>query len=122
MSLEIRTEESGTGLQKVIPRGRLDTNTAPQLESVLDSLPIARVIVFDLVGLEYISSAGLRTIFKAKKTTEAAGGRALVVNPQPQVKKVFDIVKALPSDSIFTSWDELDQYLDGIQRKIVDGE
>ncbi len=122
MSLEIRTEDSGTGLQKVIPRGRLDTNTAPQLESVLDSLSPARVIVFDLNGLEYISSAGLRIIFKTKKATLAAGGKALMVNLQPQVKKVFDIVKALPSDSIFTSWDELDEYLDGIQRRIVDGE
>ena len=122
MSLEIRTEDSGTGLQKVFPKGRLDTNTAPQLEAVLDSLSPARVIVFDLIGLEYISSAGLRIIFKAKKATQAAGGRTLMVNLRPQVQKVFDIVKALPSDSIFTSWDELDQYLDGIQRRIVEGE
>ena len=122
MSLEIRIEDSGTGLQKVIPKGRLDTNTAPQLESTLDSLSPARIIAFDLVDLDYISSAGLRIIFKTKKATEAAGGRALMVNLQPQVKKVFDIVKALPSDSIFTSWTELDEYLDGIQRRIVEGE
>ena len=53
-------------------------------------------LIFDLAKLEYISSAGLRTIFKTKKATAKSGGATFVVNPQPQVQKVFDIVKAMP--------------------------
>ncbi len=40
-----------------------------------------------------------------------------VINLQPQIRKVFDIVKAIPDSSIFASIDELDKYLDSIQRK-----
>ena len=41
--------------------GRLDTTTAPQLESELKSaLSGTTELVFDLVKLDYISSAGLR--------------------------------------------------------------
>jgi anti-anti-sigma factor len=72
--------------------------------------------VVDLQNLEYISSAGLRSLFKAKKRASTEGGNLLLVNPQPQVKKVFDIIKALPTESIFTSEEELDSYLDKMQR------
>ena len=45
-----------------------------------------------------------------------------MVNLQPQIKKVFDIVKALPEQQIFTSIEEMDNYLKEIQRKVKDGE
>jgi anti-anti-sigma regulatory factor len=48
---------------------------------------------------------------------EARNGSLLLVNVQPQVQKVFDIVKALPSQSVFKSVAELDEYLDYMQRK-----
>jgi hypothetical protein len=40
-----------------------------------------------------------------------------IVDPQPGVRKVFEIVKALPSDQVFTNDAELDAYLDAMQRK-----
>ncbi|MGN6093137.1 MAG: STAS domain-containing protein, partial [Luteibacter jiangsuensis] len=40
-------------------------------------------------------------------------------NPQPQVKKVFDIVKAVPVAEVFASVGELDQYLDHMQRQMT---
>ena len=122
MSLKIHTEESGTGLLKVQLEGRLDSNSAPELDDALDPIPDVRMIAFDLAGLKFISSAGLRIIFRVRKAIEAAGGKTLVVNAQPQVRKVFDIVAALPSDAIFGSWEELDSYLDRIQQKVVEGE
>ena len=46
--------------------GRLDTTTAPELEKTLDSvLEGTKELIFDMAGLEYISSAGLRVILKA---------------------------------------------------------
>ncbi|MGD2270109.1 MAG: hypothetical protein PVI06_06895 [Desulfobacterales bacterium] len=43
------------------------------------------------------------------------------MNLQPQIKKVFDIINALPSMQIFASIEELDEYLDAIQKKATRG-
>jgi hypothetical protein len=40
-----------------------------------------------------------------------------IVNPQPAVRKVLEIVKAIPG-GIFSSVAELDAYLDAIQRQV----
>jgi anti-anti-sigma factor len=77
-------------------------------------------LVLDLQELDYISSAGLRSIFRARKALGMRDGRVLVVNPQPQVQKVFDIVKAVPVREIFRSVEELDSYLDRIQARALD--
>jgi hypothetical protein len=44
------------------------------------------------------------------------------LNPTPAVKKVLDIVKAAEIDSIFTSVQELDRYLDAMQKKVSGAE
>ena len=51
--------------------GRLDTQTAPALEKTLeDNLPGATSLTFDLAGLTYTSSAGLRVLLKARKAMQ----------------------------------------------------
>ena len=51
--------------------GRLDTGTAPELEKVLnESLDQIKSLTIDMAGLEYISSAGLRTLLSAKKALD----------------------------------------------------
>ena len=70
--------------------GRLDTNTAPQLEAEL-SLDGVHEVAFDFAGLEYISSAGLRVLLTAKKATLAAGQDMSVVNANETVRGVFEI-------------------------------
>lgn len=119
MSLVIDTHQSQSDRVVFKLTGRLDTQTTPQLDAILDPFlaDVVTTIIFDLGGLEYISSAGLRAIFKAKKTLAARDGTVLVVHLQPPVKKVFDIVKALPTGEIFQSWEELDTYLDAMQKK-----
>ena len=105
--------------------GRLDTHTAPELDRALDGVlaraGIAR-LVFDVSRLEYLSSAGIRCFIRARKAIEPGGGRVAIVNPQPAVRKVLDIVKAIPSSGIFSSVAELDAYLDDIQRQVRDRE
>ena len=54
-------------------------------------------MVFDLAGLDYISSAGLRTVFRAKRAMAQRDGFVNVVNMTAPVVKVFDIVKAVPA-------------------------
>jgi anti-anti-sigma factor len=123
MTLRINVQESST--PTVVLAGRLDTHTAPELDAVLDRLlkrkDITRV-VFDLGGLEYLSSAGIRCFVRARKAIEPTGGRVAIVNPQPAVQKVLDIVKAIPPGGLFKSFAELDEYLDEMQRKVREGE
>ena len=105
--------------------GRLDTNTAPQLDQELDRVLHAgeiKQLVFDLSQLEYLSSAGIRCFIRARKVIEPRGGKVAIVNPQPGVRKVLDIVKAIPSAGIFGSVAELDEYLDAMQKQVREGE
>ena len=119
----VRRTIEGDGVVLAV-EGRLDHDTAAVLDSELDKLaksPI-NVLVLDLELLEYISSAGLRSIYSAQKAVAARSGRIVLVNPRPQVQKVFDIVKAADLAAVFTSVQELDRYLDTMQRKVVDGQ
>ena len=48
--------------------GRLDTQTAPELEKEVDNVVSnIKELTFDMTGLEYVSSAGLRVILKHKR-------------------------------------------------------
>src|SRR6476469_584560 len=78
--------------------GSLDTATAPELESQLAELLTAPVkeMVIDLAQLSFISSAGLRVIANARKQLRERGGFASLVNLQPQIQEVFDIIASLP--------------------------
>lgn len=119
MSLKIATEQSNTPTIKL--SGRLDSDTAPSLDRALDQVlantSITR-LVFDLGELAYLSSAGIRCFIRARKSVEPRGGRVVVVNPQPAVQKVLDIVKAIPPGGLFNTVAELDEYLDEMQRQV----
>ena len=122
MVLRIECRHDSRDVTVCTVSGRLDSGTAPELEVTLDQIIEDETthIVFDLVGLEYISSAGLRTIFRAKRAMAQRDGDVNVVNMTPPVAKVFEIVKAIPVESVFASWDELDEYLDTMQRRASD--
>ena len=112
------------GNQRVEVGGRLDTHTYSELDDRLTLVLAAKVqsLVLDLAQLDYISSAGVRSIFRARTLLAARGGTLVIANAQPQVQKVFDIVKAVPLSQIFRSVEEADAYLDRIQKKIVAGD
>ena len=124
MSLDIQILPAAKGSQRVALAGRLDTNTYEDLDEKLTPLLTRNLqtLVLDLGALEYISSAGIRSIFKARKALGGHGGKVLVVNPQAQIQKVFDVVKAVPMNEIFSSTAEADAYLDAMQRKVLQGD
>lgn len=77
---------------KVTIKGRLDTNTAPQLEkAVLEELEGITKLELDLSSLAYISSAGLRVILMFHKTLAARKGSLKVLHPVEEVMDVFDM-------------------------------
>lgn len=93
--------------------GSLDTATAPELERQLVPIPTQETkdLVFDLAKLKFVSSAGLRVFANTRKQIKERGGQTSFVNMQPQIREVFEIVKALPGIAIFESVEELDAYL-----------
>ncbi|WP_137390881.1 STAS domain-containing protein [Rhodoligotrophos defluvii] len=85
-----REERDGIGI--IAPVGRVDSNTARDLEAVL--LPAfdggGKVIV-DFSRLTYISSAGLRVLLMAAKQSKAKGAALALAGMSPAVKEVFTI-------------------------------
>jgi len=103
--------------------GSLDTATAPELQRQLTPILDSQVsdLAFDLEKLTFISSAGLRVFSIARKRLKERSGQTSFVNMQPQIKEVFEIVKALPGVSVFASVAEMDAYLAAQQRKHTEG-
>jgi len=110
--------------KRVSLAGSLDTDTAQQLQEKIDQEidSTVHIVIMDLKRLEFISSAGLRVIFKAKKQMDNHHGRFMLLNLQPQVRKVFDIIKALDGMNVFRSQEEMDEYLIAMQNKVLDGD
>ncbi|MEM8780543.1 MAG: STAS domain-containing protein [Cyanobacteria bacterium P01_G01_bin.49] len=92
--------------------GSLDSNTYLDLEKKVENIPeTVKFLIFDMENLQFISSAGLRIVFSTLKRYKARGGKVGVSQMSPNVKKVFEIVQALPSLTVFSSNEEMDNYL-----------
>lgn len=121
MPLKVDSAEKRPGAFVIQCAGSLDTNTYSILEKQVDQIitHTPHTIIFDMRQLDYISSMGLRIVLKANKAIKASGGAIHLMNLQPQIKKVFEIIQALPSLGIFASIEEMDQYLDAMQSKVI---
>jgi len=114
-----RNLSSGESATVVSVGGRLDSDTARRFAAEI--LPVLgkrpKVLVFDLAGLDFMTSAGIGELFRAQKSVTAYGGQVMMTNLQPQIQKVLAIVKAMPGTSLFASEREMDEYLAAMQRK-----
>ena len=121
MHLTVTVTEKAPGIFTVLPVGSIDTNTCGILEERINIIlkGITKTIIIDMEGVNYISSAGLRVIFKTEKSLKQKDGQFFMTNLQPPVKKVFEIINALPRLKVFSTIQELDRYLDAIQKKMT---
>jgi anti-anti-sigma factor len=122
MPLDIQIHQDFFGRRKspttVQLGGSLDTATAPELERRLAPVLARSVleIVFDLADLTFVSSAGLRVFSMVRKQLKERGGLVHFVHMQPQIREVFEIIKALPGMAVFKDVAEFDAYLAARQR------
>jgi anti-anti-sigma factor len=74
-------------------KGRLDAVTVPELEQRLSEWfeGTGKKLIFDLEGLDYISSAGLRTFLSTAKKMKARDGNLCMTRLRDNVKDVFTI-------------------------------
>lgn len=88
--MQIQKKSDGDKLLLEIS-GRVDTTTAPELESCInESTKGLKELVLDLKDMAYISSAGLRVMLKAHKLMSAQGS-LIIKNVQSDVMEVFEM-------------------------------
>jgi anti-anti-sigma factor len=123
MPLKVSVEDKGSGAYTVRPEGSIDANTfltlGLELESIMEKSP--KIIIFDMKDVQYVSSAGIGVVLLAEQDLQP-NGKVLLVNLQPQIKKVFEIARVLPANQIFNSLEDMDECLNEVQRRIRDGE
>lgn len=84
--------ESIDGVLFLVPSGRVDSNSAGDLESaVKDALTDADKIVLDLSSVPYISSAGLRVVLLCAKELKAKNGGFALCGLGENVMDVFQL-------------------------------
>lgn len=72
-------------------KGRLDTTTAPELESVLkDEMEGLERLIFDFFSLEYLSSAGLRVLLSVQKIMNKQG-EMILRNVNETIMEIFEV-------------------------------
>ena len=89
MTINIERE---LGLVTLKITGRLDTTTSPNLDLVISELPEdTKELVFDMSGVEYISSAGIRVLLRAYKKMNTNQGKTRIENVNDIVCESFEI-------------------------------
>lgn len=73
--------------------GRMDAISSPEFETMINQLASTghTSFVLDFKGVDYISSAGLRSLLATTKQLKTIDGQIRVVNVSETVKKVFGI-------------------------------
>jgi len=112
MKIDIVPDPSRPGYFTVIPHEPIDSLTYQAFADKVRPLlvPSTKGILLDLSRVRYISSAGLGEFFTMKKILAKNRGELLFCHLQPQIRKLFDIVKALPPETIFENTEEADRY------------
>ena len=105
----------------IAPVGSLDSQTYRLLDAEINGVltESAEILVLDMAGVDFITSSGVGTITKATKTLNQRGADLAMINLQPQVEKVFEIMDLLPNLNVFENTEELDEYLGKVQRRIT---
>ena len=93
MKLDIIKKTAGNKLTLELA-GSFDAVTSQKFdEEFALAVPGKTDVTLEFSGVEYLSSAGLRSILIAKKLTAGGGGTFKVVNPRPVIMEVFHVAK-----------------------------
>lgn len=93
------TEKALNRVYYITLKGRLDAETAPQLDAVLDAAMDQGYfrIVLNMEGLTYLSSRGLKSLIRLRKMTRRFNrGDVRLVNLQPKIEEVLEFTGLLP--------------------------
>jgi len=85
--------KTGDGFTTFIVAGPLNAATAPAAEATLAGTIDAGAshLILNLVGVDYISSAGLRVLVATSKKLSRQNGKLVLCELQPCVREIFEI-------------------------------
>ncbi len=121
MGLAVTMRQTEPGVVTLALRGPLNGETCTLLDRAISRVltePL-HTLVLDLAGVDFITSAGIGTIMKTRTALAKKNASLAMVGMQPQVQKVFEIIRVLPTLQVFQSQAELDEYLGTIQRQMT---
>jgi anti-sigma B factor antagonist len=120
MSLKITPTQKNAYTVSFALSGQLDSETTPVLDQQIRKSLVdgADIVILDMNGLKMITSAGVGVVMKTRTSLAKRRGELMMINMQPQIKKVFEIVRLLPTLTVFESTDEMDNYLVRIQQRM----
>ena len=120
MALKITPTQKNTHTVSIALSGQLNSETASVLDQQIQKALVnrANVIVLDMADLKMITSAGVGVVMKTQTSMAKRGGEMIMLNMQPQITKVFEIVRLLPTLTVFENTQEMDNYLVKIQQRI----
>ncbi|MDR0957601.1 MAG: STAS domain-containing protein, partial [Clostridiales bacterium] len=77
---------------KLTIEGRVDTQTAPQLQKeLLSAIGNYKDIVIDFSSVAYVSSAGLRFLLMGEKAVKKSGGSQVLINVSEEIMEIFSM-------------------------------
>ncbi len=120
MKLEISIIRKGGGVIILLPVGLINETTCSVLKKQIDSVMDGKIstLVLDMNGVGFMSSVGIGLINNTKNKLKAKNAEFAMINLQPAIKKVFEIMSLLPTLNVFQNVEELDEYLGRIQRRV----
>lgn len=104
------SEREHKGVTVFTLEGRIDSDGAVELEKVLQKAVAAgkHKMVLDMALVQYLNSAGLRTLADVLTTNKENGGDLRLVAINPKVQRVFQIIGF---DKFFEMYDSVDTAL-----------
>ena len=77
---------------ELVLEGRMDTLTAPEAGEVFNQMAERfEKIVLNMAGVEYVSSAGLRTLKRLHMAMKKKNGSLVLTNVRKMVMEVFEM-------------------------------
>lgn len=124
MRMNIEANKDRPGFFTITPHGPIDSDTYLDFNDQITPLlqTSTKGIVLDLAHVDYISSAGLGVLFTMKKFLKQNGGELLFCNIKPPIQRLFEIVNALPKETLFRTPEEADAYLFRMMNKQKENE
>lgn len=104
----LRVTDAGQGVIILTAPHRLDSNTAPTLQSALEEQLAAQHIklVIAMQGVQYISTSGLKVLVTSWRSIQSSAGDIVLAGMTEQVFEVFETVGF---DQVFSIYPTIDE-------------
>jgi anti-anti-sigma factor len=102
--MELKTKKEGK-VQIIHLEGRLDVHLSLEIEQFINTLidDGEKYLLFDLEGVQYLSSSGLRIFIAAMRRVKGLDGSIKLANMSESVKKIFKVVELIDLFEIYPS-------------------